>query len=558
MSCLILQIKIRKRITVSMNTKYYIIPNIMASTSTEIINIINYSKTKPHEKTKIGFIISHYSVGYAEKWLASFIKLINKNVFTIEVIYIEDPLKTNSSSVKANLAIHMNDGQGDDRLINTTKIGDDSILISETIHDTGKRHQYSELSVIYIGIMPMVLLAKADIIISWGCDLDEDQFSRVFNLHNKPPKIIIVPFGSKSVFIRNSLITKYHVFPCQATLKYVCKSIFYARSPNHETIIYGGVDKSHLMKQKGSLSRSDFPTVTDDTFIVGYIGKIERKTTVPLEILVDVIGGISASSPTTLILMGDKTINEDFCNSLLRRSKTNSVQFVSHEHHEGDFYRLCDCIVIPDSEKTFNAVAMECVAVGTPFISTETGFLGDLNESHASGYYKLPSPVTKENLAKAIGIMSAMDPLARKIMLERCRDSLIATDTFTIQKNISRWSVYLLGFSIKTLFKKIFILLGSVRDSINLSPMTKSELKKFPVDIDFITMGSLCRIVDSTGPFYYLIIPNGTSITYSGISELVRLRLGDFSVDPIVKLSENIGGAFMVRGWGTCHSSTDS
>lgn len=201
--------------------------------------------------------------------------------------------------------------------------------------------------------------ANADCILHWGIESD---------LYLKPSRSqarIAIAHGSSHWGCRMLEGSQ------QTTDLTICVSQHVADSYDlimKHDVIRNGIDTSRLTNTRSARTSRAELGVTDETFVVGYVGRLAPEKSVDQLIrAIDLTG-----YPTQLVICGTGNEHQKLL-GLSLESECATTQFTYRSIFMGDIYQSLDCFVMPSEHEGFCLAAAEAMWCGLPLIMRRTG-----------------------------------------------------------------------------------------------------------------------------------------------------------------------------------------
>lgn len=325
---------------------------------------------------KILFVIDTIDVGGATKLTFDLIKLLNKEQFDVEILYLNHHL------------------YGDNNLIKYYNLESKSKLLWYKNFRSLKR-------VIYM----FKNFRKYDLVHS--C-MEQSNFysSFVRALPFSKTKLMITYHGLDSVYIkggtldRKGVINKHiytifmkhfqnHLYRKTDRFVAVCQDIknflteYRKVDPFKVSVVYHGLNFNYL---KSTTSKNDNSIQNKSkTFVIGYVGRLGYSK--GLEGLVEIIPKlIKQNNGINIIIKGNGELENYLKGKIMEYGLTEQVSFENFEKKVINFYKKIDLLVLPSLYETTNLTVLEAMHEKTIVLSSNAGGLPEIIEDRINGF----------------------------------------------------------------------------------------------------------------------------------------------------------------------------
>ena len=176
-------------------------------------------------------------------------------------------------------------------------------------------------------------------------------------------------------------------------------------TPDHVNQIYNGVDSLSFRPRKKRPDNNFGPEgfFTDDTFVIGSVGRMEGVKDYPtlVQVFLQLLSKESSlHNHLRLLIVGDGS-SRNKCMQMLREADAQSYAWFPGERADiPELMRAMDLFVLPSLGEGISNTILEAMSTGLPIVATKVGGNTELVKEECTG--KLVPPGAPEIMAEAI------------------------------------------------------------------------------------------------------------------------------------------------------------
>lgn len=324
---------------------------------------------------KILFILDTIDIGGATKLTFDVINNIDKNIFDIEIIYLNDPkfagenlLQFYGFEKKSKLLWYKNF-----RMLKR------SLYLFKNLRKYDLVHSCMEQSNFYTTLTKNLPFSGFKLILTYhGLD-------SVYNIDDSLIKLKqtvsyrIVMKNLQNILLKNvnSIISV-----CTDLKEYLI--INRGLDQGKVNVIYHGIDLKNFDKNKKSEIDQDL-LPDSNSYTIGYIGRLGFSK--GLEGLMNSVKEIKDKIPNLkLIIKGDGELKNFIENKISSEKFEDFVSLEMFEKNVCDFYKKIDLLVLPSFYETTNLTILESMYSGTIVLASKTGGIPEILRDGENGF----------------------------------------------------------------------------------------------------------------------------------------------------------------------------
>ena len=149
------------------------------------------------------------------------------------------------------------------------------------------------------------------------------------------------------------------------------------------TVINNFVDTTIFCEGKSKQELRRELKITDDTFIIGFVGRMSIAEK-GIDILLNAVRELSFKNKNILLILIGMGEDDNYVKTYITENKLN-VMFLGAIQDVRDYYSVFDVAVLPSNVEPFGLIAIEAGIMGCPFIGSRVDGIAELIEDEKDG-----------------------------------------------------------------------------------------------------------------------------------------------------------------------------